>query len=382
MTSLLDQVRLLAPRIAAAAGTVDAERSVPTPLVTALREAGCLRMLTPKRYGGADLTVPEALDVIEEVSAANGSVGWFVAQATLAHLVLRYFPEQACAEVYQAGPDVVVAGAVAPKGRAEAYDEHWRVTGDWPFLSGVSTADWVYLQCIVVQRGRPVVDDDGVPRLRLVLLPVGDVQVRDTWHTVGLRGTASHDVRVIRTDCPTSRTTSFDALPAGPDPVLDRVPARDQGGLFVAAVALGIARAALADVAALAHDGKRPAFGRVRLADDPVFQDRLGEAYLWREAAGALLAHQVATAWHPDREPAPLARAALRAGAHTVVTLAAQATSRAYELAGGSSVHTSHPLSARLRDIQAATQHVMAGRSFLRAVGATLAGGDPGILLR
>ena len=74
--------------------------------------------------------------------------------------------------------------------------------------------------------------------------------------------------------------------------VFQSVPLMDQAGLLLAAVAVGIATGALNDVAYVAVSGKRPAFSPRRLADDPVFQDRLGEAHMRLRAARALLYSQ------------------------------------------------------------------------------------------
>ena len=157
-----------------------------------------------------------------------------------------------------------------------------------------------------------------------------------------------------------------------------------KGGLFVAAVAVGIARGAVGDVAELARLGKRPAFSTDRLADAPVFQDQLGEAELLRHAARALLYERVDAALRAaaDGGPDPVARATVRATGPLVVDLAHQVVRRAFALAGGSAVYSSHPLQRRLRDVQTAQQHFTAGRDFYRPVGALLAGADPGRMLR
>ncbi|MEH1123257.1 acyl-CoA dehydrogenase family protein [Micromonospora sp. CPCC 206061] len=384
MSTTLSRVTELKATIAGRAEQIESERCLPADLLSDLAAAGALRMLVPRERGGANLPLPETLRVVEALATADASVAWTVAQASVAQLVFRHFPAAALDEVYASGPDVVGAGAVAPKGRAEACDGGWRVTGDWPFVTGIPHARWVYLQCLVVDRGRPRLRDGDLPELRLVLLPAAEVTVLDTWHSAGLRGTASHDVRAARVSCPPERTCSFDAEPALDGP-LRRLPARDQGGLFVAAVAVGAAAGALDDVATLARGGKRPAFALDKLADAPVFQDRLGEAHMLLRSARAQLYAEVDAAWEAalaGTRPTDLARAQLRATAPVVVGLARRVARHAFELGGGAAVYQRSPLQRRLRDVQTAGQHFSAGRDFYRTAGALLAGADPGIGLR
>jgi alkylation response protein AidB-like acyl-CoA dehydrogenase len=151
----------------------------------------------------------------------------------------------------------------------------------------------------------------------------------------------------------------------------------DQGGLYIAAVAVGVARGALDELAALAAGGKRPAFSRQRLAESPVFQDRVGAAHLELESARALLYAQAEKAWAAavaGEELTLFERATLRATAAQVTASSARVVDAAYTLAGGSAVFDSCPLQRRLRDVHTATQHVHAGRYYFGIVGALIAG--------
>ena len=56
--TILTAVRQLAPLIAARSDEIERERRLPPDLVTDLREAGCFRMLVPRRLGGAKRTWP------------------------------------------------------------------------------------------------------------------------------------------------------------------------------------------------------------------------------------------------------------------------------------------------------------------------------------
>lgn len=385
MFGTLASVRDLAPAVRKHAEQVEQDRRLPETLLAELREAGCFRMVAARRHGGDELGLPDILEVVEELAAADGSTAWTVAQAAVAQLILRYFPAPTVDLLYADGPDLMGAGAVAPKGRAEDEDDGGRrITGEWPFVTGVPYASWVYLQCLATLGGRPRLDDQGVPRTVLVLLPAPEVTVLDTWDAMGLCGTASHNVRVRRAVCPPERTCGLTATPPAGGP-LSAIPARDTGGLFVAAVVLGLARSALEQTTTLARGGKRPAFSPARLADAPIFQDRLGEADVALRAAQALLRRETADAWRAAERGQgmdELGRARLRAAPATVTSLAQTAVQCAFQLAGGSAPYRRSALQRCLRDAAVAGQHFSVGRDFYRTLGAVLGGADTGIGLR
>jgi alkylation response protein AidB-like acyl-CoA dehydrogenase len=379
MSTTLARARDLLPLVAKRAGEAERSGSLCPEVLDALTDAGCLRMAAPARYGGDDLAMPEILRVVETLAEADASVGWALGQAVIAQLIFAHFPAGTVAEIYAAGPDVLGAGAVAPKGRARRRADGWVVSGRWPFVTGCRHASWIYLQCLVVDDDGVRTTDEGLPELRLVVVPAAEVRVIETWRGLGLAATGSHDVQLSRVSCPPERSCSFAATPQVPSTV-SRIPARDQGGLVVAATACGIASAALDAVVALAVGGKRPAFSPNRLANSPLFQDRLGEARLTLDAARALLYERVTAADELAVGAAMTARerARLRATAPKVTDLATAVTTTAYALGGGSAVFDGSPLQRLLRDAHTATQHFSAGRDHYGAFGAALVGEEIG----
>jgi len=376
MTTTLSRVRELLPEVAKRAPDIDATRELPGDLLDGLRAAGCLRMAVPAGYGGDALALPELLAVVEALATADGSVAWSVGQVALSQLIIGCGPAELSATVYAAGPDVYAAGAVAPKGRATrtGTGDGWRISGQWPFVTGLTRAAWVYLNCVLVD-GRTVrTGPDGVPRTRIMLVPAAEVTVVDTWHTLGLRGTASHDALVTAVDCPAGR--GLDLVPG--EPATDRAAAGiASSSLIIAAVATGIAAAAVQDLVELATGGKRPALSATRLAASPVFQDQLGEAEALVPAARALLAAQAHECWAAVTGQGRMSvaqRARTRAAATTVTALATRVVDLAYTLAGGSAVYDTAPLQRRLRDAHTATQHFISGRGSYATLGAILVG--------
>jgi alkylation response protein AidB-like acyl-CoA dehydrogenase len=95
------------------------------------------------------------------------------------------FPEQAQDDVFGDGRDGLVAGTLSWQGNAVAVDGGYRVNGRWQFASGVDHAEWVMLGCADPETYNPRVH---------VVVPVGALEIDDTWHVMGLQGTGSKDV--------------------------------------------------------------------------------------------------------------------------------------------------------------------------------------------
>src|SRR5207249_2693884 len=166
LETTLSQVRDLLPAIAKRSEEIEDLRMVPADLVAALSEAGCLRMFVPSERGGDNLAFHETLRIIEELATADASTGWTIGQVGLAQMIFDCFPPEAQKTLYAAGPDLFGAGAVAPKGRAVRKPRGWRVSGQWPFLTGCDHAAWVYLNCVVVDGRKLQLSDGGVPLTR------------------------------------------------------------------------------------------------------------------------------------------------------------------------------------------------------------------------
>jgi alkylation response protein AidB-like acyl-CoA dehydrogenase len=377
MSDTLERATALLAGIAKRGDEIERARQLPLDVLDDLVQAGCFRMLVPRGYGGDELSLPDALRVVTALSTADGATGWNVMIGCTSPLVFGFLPESTFQEIYRDGPDVVAGGTLAPKGTAVALDGGYRVTGQWPFASGCQHCAWLGVQSMVLTDGKPAFMPNGMPVMRVAVLPADEVTILDTWYVSGLRGTGSNDVRVDDAFVPTERTcTLFGSTPTIPAPIFSISPVA-QLGLFIAAVAIGIAAGAVSDLAELAGAGKRPAFSAKRVAESPLFQDRLGEADGAVRAARALLLAESQQAWDKaarGEEVTLLDRARLRATGSQVTELATKAVDLAYHGGGGTSIYDHSPLQRRLRDIHALTQHAGVGRDFSATVGALLVG--------
>ena len=354
--SLLDDLRKLQPEIRALAPRIERDRAVPATLIDRLATLGVFRLAAPRAAGGLEVTPVELAEVCEELGYADGSVGWCSMIGAATGMALAHVPEGIAAELLR-DPRFLIAGVAAPMGRATVVDGGYRVTGRWPFASACRQATWLVGGVLL----------EG-PAFRLAIMDPADLTIHDTWDTAGLRGTGSHDIEAADVFVPTERTFSLAEPPTQPGP-LYAFPPLSLLALGIAAVALGIARAAITDFGDLARAKRNPVTGEP-LATRPATRTALAEAEALRASGLAYLLSELTA---PAGADAPR-RARLRLAITTATRNAARAVDLVYHAAGGSAVYTSSPLQRAFRDVHVATQHAMVSTDVLETAGAVLLG--------
>src|ERR1700754_1904794 len=326
---------------------IDDERRLTDELVALLGESGLLRAGAPAEVGGLELPPGVALRCAEAVACGNASAGWCVSIAITSSLLVAYLPASSRDELFGDGRGVA-AGVWAPRGKGRTVDGGIVLSGRWPFCSGITHADMMFAGCLV--------DDQRVPSV--VALRKGDLQVLDTWHTLGLRGTGSHDSVADEVFVPTDRVFSLFDGPLVDRPVY-RFPVFGFFALSIAAAALGNARGAVDDLIDLA--GAKKGLGSTRtLAERPATQAAVATAESALTAAQALYYQAIETAWQASQDGEGVsveARNRLRLAATHAVRTSADVVRDMYDLAGGTAIYDSSPLQRRFRDAYTATAH-------------------------
>jgi indole-3-acetate monooxygenase len=349
--SSANEIEAVADQIAAIAremsGEIDDDRRLPSELVALLEESGLLRAGAPAEVRGLELPPGVALRCAEAVARGNASAGWCVSIAITSSLLVAYLPASSRDELFGDGRGIA-AGVWAPRGQGRTVDGGIVVSGRWPFCSGITHADMMFAGCLV--------DDQRVPSV--VALRKEDLQVLDTWHTLGLRGTGSHDSVADEVFVPADRVFSIFNGPVVDRP-LYRFPVFGFFALSIGAAALGNARGAIDDFIELACDKK--GLGSTRtLAERPATQTAVATAEASLDAARALYYQAIETAWQAsqgDEGVSVEARNHLRLAATHAARTSADAIRNMYDLAGGTAIYDSSPLQRRFRDAYTATAH-------------------------
>ncbi|MRV71765.1 acyl-CoA dehydrogenase [Duganella sp. FT92W] len=160
-----------------------------------IHRRGWLRMLAPLAAGGMEWPLPKVVRLEEAVARADGSAGWVVTLCAGAGWFAGFLPPDIAREV-MATRRVCPAGSGAPTGYADVEGDGYRLTGRWDYASGAPMATHFTLNAVLRDGGKPLLDEQGAPRIRAFLVPARHVRVEPTWNMTGLRGTASHSYRI------------------------------------------------------------------------------------------------------------------------------------------------------------------------------------------
>jgi alkylation response protein AidB-like acyl-CoA dehydrogenase len=371
---LVQQARSLAAQFGRRSAEIEANRKLPPDISAQMGAAGFYRLFVLERDGGLEAPPPLAAQVFEALAEEDAACGWVAFIGATTALALGRMPAAAIREVFGA-PETLITGVFAASGKAVKVDGGFRVNGRWKWGSGSPNADWIGGGCTLFEGDAPLTNSAGVPRNHMLLFRASDVQLLDTWHVSGLRGTGSTDFTVQDVFVPEGRASGY-LIKDVPDRPLFRFP---QFGLLahgVAAVTLGIARASIRELVRVAGDTKR--YGTpVTLANRPLAQVEVAQAEARLRSARALFYEMMETAWSLAVEGAPTTLE-VRRDLRLAVTHATQASTQVvdamYTLAGGSAVYESSPLQRQLRDVHVATQHIMVSTNTLETIGQLLFG--------
>lgn len=147
------RVEELLPAVHARRQEIEQARRLPRSLVDALRATGVFTLGVPRALGGREATPLELMHIIETVAAADGSTGWCTMVGIGNALAAGYMDEAGAREVF-ADPSAPIAGIAAPAGGAVRVDGGVRVSGRWPFASGITHSEWVWAGCLVLEGGQ------------------------------------------------------------------------------------------------------------------------------------------------------------------------------------------------------------------------------------
>ncbi|MEK8127969.1 acyl-CoA dehydrogenase family protein [Paenibacillus filicis] len=345
----------LASVFAERASKHDLEGSFPFDNFEDLKQSGYLKLTVPRAHGGEEASAYELVLAQDHLARGDGStalaVGWHI------HLIMQHrlsgaWPERLYAKLCE---DVVRDGALInelasepatgsptrggrPTTTASRTEGGWRINGRKTF----STLSPILKQFVVTA------GIDGSDKVGSFLVRSGPgVTVEETWNTLGMRATGSHDVHlqdVFVPDEDTIRGLEQPAVPSAPVPT-------EATMLHIPACYIGIAHGAR-DFALEFARRHQPNSLTVPIAELPNIKRQLGLIEADLISARSYL-YQTADRW--DREPDN--RAALKSELGLAKYIATNAALRivdqAMRIVGGLSLSRSLPLERMYRDVRA-----------------------------
>ena len=261
---------------------------MPAATIAEYRDAGILRILQPRRFGGMQGRFSLFSRIVEELTYGCASSAWVYAVLAEHQWIIAQYPNEAQIDVWGDDPEAVASSSLAPRAAAKRVPGGWRLSGRYPFSSGCDYAQWAILGAFLGEVGDP-------RTIAYLLAPLAECEIADDWQTLGLAGTGSKSLVLRDVFVPEHRVVMVSDLFAGtppgalvhPDYPVLRAPRGFLVSYSLPPVAIALGRRAL-DIACAALAG-RVSRGVSKLAESEVVQMAVGEAAAAIDAATLLL---------------------------------------------------------------------------------------------
>lgn len=352
----------LVPLLTANAEATEANRRVVEVNIEGIREAGLLKITTPRAHGGLETDMRTMLDVSRELARGCGSTAWVATLLNVCAWFVTMGGKELQNDIWGDNPDARIAGVFAPSVTARWAEGGLVVTGKWAWASGSLHADWALVGVPMVDRDNNQVDQG------FALIPMTELVIEDTWFVVGMKGTGSNTLVAEEVFIPNRRIVSVPALIDG------TAAAQSAGGTLERSSFIPVAALALVGpqlgLCAQAFDFVRSKATKRgisysfydRQADSPSFQLGLAEAASKVDAAH-LFAYRAAdvidTAAREGRNLDYLDRARVRMDVGCAITFAREAVDQLVSIHGAGTFAEVSPLQRIWRDLETAGRHAV-----------------------
>lgn len=361
-TPVVDLARGMRDLVRAEAADCERLRTLTPAVVDGMWSSGLMSAFNPVPAGGREPGFAEMIETWIEMAWQDGSFGWVgIANLPSSFAAATYLPDAGFDEVFTAHDNrVTMGGQFFPNGQGVAVDGGYRLTGSWSFGSGTGHAEYVAAGFMPMDDGEIRLAGDGIPDMRIAVLPRDEIEFKDGWHVQGLKATGSYDYAVDDVFVPEHRTFAlFERAPrrgTSPATRMGMMPVTAAGH---ASWALGVAKGMLDDVTELAATKFRMS-DMASLASRPTFQKGLAHhVAAWRAARLLVLdAFTTAeTAVAAGDDLTPTLRADMRVAAVYATDVSRECAEWAHLVAGTSAIREGSRLERAFRDVYTGTQH-------------------------
>ena len=382
---ILDRIVALRPWLREHQALAEEERRIPQETIERLDAAGLFNLSKPKRFGGADFTTRQMLDIYRSLGSGCGASSWVVWATAGGNLWSNAFDDAVVAPVYETpwvGNRTFAVGGTSRhmSGTAKKVDGGWIVKGVWPFATGSVHASHGYLAVFT--------DDTDDSKVGMVLIPKDQLVCRNDWDAMGLAATGSQTVATDgelfvpdeRFGTPgqlATRTAELTAQGLGPR----------RGGLprsIVSSTGVALGMADQAMEVFLASIGRRsvPYSPYSRQVDAPVAHHIIGRAAMQIRAAGRVADAAVAEFDRLDaegRDPSAQEIVQFHTDAAYVWDACASAIETLFRASGASAISKRMPLQLIARNCRAGSLHAANNvDTWMENLGRDLAGVEAG----
>ncbi|UUY08389.1 acyl-CoA dehydrogenase family protein [Pseudomonas sp. J452] len=348
------------------AAEIEEKRRLTDAVLDALQQSGMYSVNVPDEFGGTSPSPRAQCEAIEELSRADGSVGWcFMVSTGFNWQVGHDFGSQAMDEAF-ADISKHVAGSFMPSVMAKPVDGGYIINGQSKYNSNVYGSGFKFVNAMIQDPSKPANIKAGeMPEIRAMLVPDADCEIVDIWNVLGLRGSGSNDVRIVNKFVPAHRTINVTESIHKPESALNspiyRLPYIPWTAFHTAAVAVGIAQAAYehfvrhvkSKVMLSNKLQSQAAFPSTKFAiADVATSIRAARTHLLMTADECWEIAQSGRAFTLEEQ------AHMQMAAYHATDVSVRAVQQIFTVCGGGAIFDSNPIQKCLRDVLCVRQHL------------------------
>ncbi|MCC5968828.1 MAG: hypothetical protein JJU15_02665 [Pararhodobacter sp.] len=187
--TLMARVHEIGPVLRDNAAQADRDRRVPEVSITALDQAGVFGINTLAVNGGHEAGARALLDVTTAIATYCPNAAWITVISSVSSLLPMRFPASVQERIFKDRKPVRMASVIVSAGNSVALrdGEGYRITGEWPFGSNILNSDWA-IGVVQIKEST-----DAEPQPGFMVMHRDQFTIKDTWFTIGMRGTGSNN---------------------------------------------------------------------------------------------------------------------------------------------------------------------------------------------
>ncbi len=186
---IISRIHEIGPILRENAPKADRDRRVPEASIEALSSINAFGMATLKKYGGWEGGARMLLEAATTIGYYCTNSAWITIISNVSAMLPQRFPASIMDRIFAGGKPIRMSSIiVSPGGKAIRDGDGYRVSGEWPWASNVFHAEYSIGVVPIFE------SEDAEPELGYALLHKDQYTIKDTWFSIGMRGTGSNTI--------------------------------------------------------------------------------------------------------------------------------------------------------------------------------------------
>lgn len=171
------------------------QRMLVPELLNLIYKNNWFNIMVPKSLGGLEWEFPKIVRMLESLSWADANLGWCVNLGAGANMFSGYLEKNAAQQIFNS-EKTCCAGSGAISGTATKVAGGYKVSGTWKYASGSAHATHFTANCFILDENNNKQFENEKLVFKSFIFPKENVEVKDSWHVIGLKATSSNEFEV------------------------------------------------------------------------------------------------------------------------------------------------------------------------------------------